>query len=439
MKQRVGIARAFALSPKLLLLDEPFGMLDSLTRWELQEVLMEVWSRTKVTAICVTHDVDEAILLADRVVMMTNGPQATIGKITDVKLPRPRTRKALLEHPDYYTYRQEVLDFLEEYEHGRPKPQSPKNHSSGVAHDTETDHHRRRYGNGPRTRTSVRSGADYEVTLFNAEPRGNYNRIMLSPVLSGDKTYAEIVTHTPEWYAQNGVNCRFGEKIAQIDREAKTVTAQNGDVLPYDKLMFGTGSNPFMIPLPGHDLEGVIAYRDLEDTERMMGLGAGNSCVVIGGGLLGLEAAAGMAARGVDVTVVHIMGHLMERQLDEAAGYLLRKALVDKGITVKCSANSKEILGKDGQVRALLLDDGTELPCDLLVMAVGIRPNVELAQGSGLGRGRGIHVDDQMLTSDADVLAVGECVEHDGAIFGLVAPLYDQAKVAAQTLLGEDS
>ena len=126
MKQRVGIARAFALSPKLLLLDEPFGMLDSLTRWELQEVLMEVWSRTKVTAICVTHDVDEAILLADRVVMMTNGPQATIGKITDVKLPRPRTRKALLEHPDYYAYRQEVLDFLEEYEHGaKPKP-APK-------------------------------------------------------------------------------------------------------------------------------------------------------------------------------------------------------------------------------------------------------------------------------------------------------------------------
>jgi len=126
MKQRVGIARAFALSPKLLLLDEPFGMLDSLTRWELQDVLMEVWSRTKVTAVCVTHDVDEAILLADRVVMMTNGPQATIGKIVDVDLPRPRTRKALLEHPDYYAYRQEVLDFLEEYEHGaKPKPKAP--------------------------------------------------------------------------------------------------------------------------------------------------------------------------------------------------------------------------------------------------------------------------------------------------------------------------
>ncbi|GHC64442.1 ABC transporter ATP-binding protein [Neogemmobacter tilapiae] len=121
MRQRVGIARAFALSPKLLLLDEPFGMLDSLTRWELQEVLMEVWSRTKVTAVCVTHDVDEAILLADRVVMMTNGPRATIGKITEVKLPRPRTRKALLEHPDYWTYRAEILGFLEEYEHGAHK------------------------------------------------------------------------------------------------------------------------------------------------------------------------------------------------------------------------------------------------------------------------------------------------------------------------------
>ncbi|MBW4960689.1 nitrite reductase large subunit NirB [Sulfitobacter sp. CW3] len=280
---------------------------------------------------------------------------------------------------------------------------------------------------------------DFDVTLFNTEPRGNYNRIMLSPVLSGEKTYEEIVTHTPEWYEENGVTCRFGEKISQIDRAAKTVTADNGDVLPYDKLLFGTGSNPFIIPLPGHDLEGVIAYRDLEDTQRMMGLGKGNKCVVIGGGLLGLEAAAGMAARGVDVTVIHIMPHLMERQLDEAAGYLLRKALVDKNITVKCSANSKEILGENGKVKALLLDDGTELPCDLLVMAVGIRPNTQLAADTGLAVGKGIHVDDQMRTSDDDILAVGECVEHDGAIFGLVAPLYDQAKVVAKTLLGEDA
>ena len=280
---------------------------------------------------------------------------------------------------------------------------------------------------------------EYDVTLFNAEPRGNYDRIMLSPVLAGDKTYEDIVIHDSAWYEENGVTCRFGEKVVAIDRDAKTVTAANGDVLPYDKLLFGTGSNPFIIPLPGHDLEGVIAYRDLEDTERMMSMGPDNKVVVIGGGLLGLEAAAGMAARGADVTVVHIMGHLMERQLDEAAGYLLRKALMDKGITVKCSANSKEILGKDGHVRALLLDDGTELPCDLLVMAVGIRPNVALAAEAGLAVGKGIHVDDQMVTSDADILAVGECVEHNGAIFGLVAPLYDQAKVVAKTLLGEEA
>lgn len=284
-----------------------------------------------------------------------------------------------------------------------------------------------------------KAGGDYDVTLFNAEPHGNYDRIMLSPVLSGDKTFEEIVIHTSDWYEENGVTCRFGEKVVNVDRAAKTVTADNGDVLSYDKLLFGTGSNPFIIPLPGHDLAGVIAYRDLEDTARMMSLGNTDKAVVIGGGLLGLEAAAGMAARGVDVTVIHIMGHLMERQLDEAAGYLLRKALVDKGITVRCSANSKEILGENGKVKALLLDDGTELPCDLLVMAVGIRPNIQLAQEAGLAVGKGIHVDSQMRTSDDSILAVGECVEHDGAIFGLVAPLYDQAKVVAKTLLGEEA
>ena len=278
----------------------------------------------------------------------------------------------------------------------------------------------------------------FDITLFNAEPRGNYNRIMLSPVLAGDQTYEDIVTHDDDWYARHNVTCRFGEKVVKIDREMKVVEGENGHVA-YDKLIFGTGSNPFMIPLPGHDLDGVIAYRDLEDTQAMMAMGADNKVVVIGGGLLGLEAAAGMAARGADVTVVHIMGHLMERQLDEAAGYLLKKSLEGKGITVKLQANSKEILGQDGKVRALLLDDGTELPCDLLVMAVGIRPNVALAQDAGLAVGRGIHVDDQLCTSDADVFAVGECVEHDGALFGLVAPLYDQAKVLAQTLLGEDA
>ena len=280
----------------------------------------------------------------------------------------------------------------------------------------------------------------WEVTLFNAEPRGNYNRIMLSPVLSGEKSYAEIVIHDDAWYAEHGVTCRFGEKVLRIDRENRIVTGEKGEV-PYDKLIIATGSNPFIIPMPGHDLDGVIAYRDLEDTERMIATAAtpGARAVVIGGGLLGLEAAAGLRLRGMEVTVVHLMGHLMDRQLDPAAGYLLRRDLERRGIEVRVSTNSKEILGQDGKVRALKLEDGTELPCDLLVMAVGIRPNTRLAAEAGLAVGRGIHVDDRMVTSDADILSVGECIEHNGAVFGLVAPLYDQAKVVAQTLCGEDA
>ncbi|MCE0504704.1 nitrite reductase large subunit NirB [Roseivivax sp. GX 12232] len=277
---------------------------------------------------------------------------------------------------------------------------------------------------------------DWEVTLINAEPRGCYNRIMLSPVLSGEKTFEEIVTHDAEWYAERGVTCRFGERVTGIDRAARRVTTDAGVTLDYDRLVIATGSQPFIIPLPGHDLEGVIAYRDLEDTERMMALRPGQKAVVIGGGLLGLEAAAGLHARGIETTVVHLMGHLMERQLDEAAGYLLRKELSDRGITIRCATNSKQILGQDGQVRALELDSGEEIPCDLLVMAVGIRPNVALAQEAGLAVGRGIHVDDQMGTSDGSIFALGECVEHQGAVFGLVAPLYDQAKVLAETLSG---
>ncbi len=279
----------------------------------------------------------------------------------------------------------------------------------------------------------------FDITLFNAEPRGTYDRLMLSPVLAGEKCYADIVTHDDAWYARNDVTCRFGEWVRGIDRDRKVVVADKGEV-PYDKLVIATGSTPFIVPLPGHDLPGVIAYRDLENTEEMMRLGdqPGARAVVIGGGLWGLEAAAGMAARGIHVTVVHIAGHLMERQLDHAAAGLLQKALEARGIEIMCSANSKEIIaGDDGRVRALLLDEGRELPCDLLVMAVGIRPSVKLAQEAGIETGRGIVVDDQLLTSDPHIYALGECVEHNGALFGLVAPLFDQAKILAQALRGK--
>ena len=279
--------------------------------------------------------------------------------------------------------------------------------------------------------------AAYEVTLFNAEPRGNYNRIMLSPVLSGEKSFEEIVTHDDAWYAGNKVTCRFGEKVVSIDREAKIVTGENGDV-PYDKLIIATGASPFIVPVEGRDLPGVVSYRDLDDTNAMIEASGNREAraVVIGGGLLGLEAAAGLRLRGMEVTVLHIAGHLMERQLDEAAGFLLRKDLEKRGIEVMTKASTQKILGTD-RVEGVELSDGTVLKADLVVMAVGIRPSVEMAKTSGLAVNRAIVVNAQMQTSDPDIYAVGECVEYNGTLFGLVAPLYDQAKVLAKSLLGE--
>ncbi|TGD43894.1 NAD(P)/FAD-dependent oxidoreductase [Pseudotabrizicola sediminis] len=282
------------------------------------------------------------------------------------------------------------------------------------------------------------AGGNFDVTLFNAEPRGNYNRLMLSPVLSGEKTYDQIVTHDADWYQAHGVDCRFGEPVVKIDRANRIVTSNTGGV-PYDALVIATGSAPFIVPVPGKDLPGVVAYRDLEDTNAMIAASRpGARAVVIGGGLLGLEAAAGMAARGAEVTVIHLMGHLMERQLDPAAGYLLQKDLERRGIRIHCKGATKAILGTD-RVEAVLLEDGTVYPADLVCMAVGIRPEVRLANDAHLDVGRGITVDDQMRTSDPAIFALGECVEHDKQVFGLVAPLYDQAKVLAATLLGQQA
>lgn len=275
----------------------------------------------------------------------------------------------------------------------------------------------------------------WHITLFNTEPRGNYNRLMLSPVLSGEKTYAEIITHDDAFYATHGIDCRFGESVTRIDRAAKVVHGAGGPV-PYDRLVIATGSAPFILPVPGKDLPGVVTYRDLEDTNAMIAASRpGARAVVIGGGLLGLEAAAGMATRGADVTVIHLMGHLMERQLDPAASYLLQKDLERRGIRVHCRGATKAILGTD-HVEAVLLEDGTVYGADLVCMAVGIRPEVRLANDAQLEVGRGIVVDAQLTTSDPAIFALGECVEFDSQLFGLVAPLYDQAKVLAGVLNG---
>ncbi|MEW5420319.1 nitrite reductase large subunit NirB [Amorphus sp. 3PC139-8] len=277
----------------------------------------------------------------------------------------------------------------------------------------------------------------YDVTLFGAEPRVNYNRIMLSPVLAGDKRFEDILIHDEDWYDENGVTLVSGRKIVGIDRAAKTVTADDGAVTPYDKLVLATGSDPVMIPLPGHDLPEVISFRDLDDVESMTAAAAnGGKAVVIGGGLLGLEAAAGLNGRGMDVTVLHLAPTLMERQLDPSAGYLLQKELESRGIRVITRANTKAIQG-GRHVESVLLDDDTELDADLVVMAVGIRPNATLAKSAELEVGRGVVVDDRLQTSDPDILAIGECVEHRGTCYGLVAPLYEMAKVAAARLCGE--
>jgi len=280
----------------------------------------------------------------------------------------------------------------------------------------------------------------FDVTIFGAEPRVNYDRIMLSPVLSGEKTYEDIIIHGEDWYARHGVNLRQGLRVTEIDRAARRVTACDGSVTPYDVLLLATGSDPFIVPVPGRDLPGVLTYRDLDDVEGMLTAAEvpNRRAVVIGGGLLGLEAAAGLKMRGMEVTVLHLMPTLMERQLDASAGYLLEKSLTERGIAVITQANTEAILGED-RVEGVRLSDGRELPADLVVMAVGIRPATGLARAAGIGCERGVLVDDGMQTDDPHVVAVGECVQHRGRCYGLVAPLYEMATTLAKRLAGDNS
>ncbi len=281
----------------------------------------------------------------------------------------------------------------------------------------------------------ARDPARYRVTIFGAEPHVNYNRIMLSPVLAGEKTFDEIVINDRAWYATNAIELVVSDPVQAIDRTAKTVTARSGLTVPYDRLLIATGSDPFIIPVPGKDLPGVISFRDMADVDQMLAAaGKGGDAVVIGGGLLGLEAAHGLTLRGMKVTVIHLMPTLMERQLDEAAGWLLKSALEARGQTILTEANTAEIVG-DARVEGVRLKDGTLIPASLVVMAVGIRPCVTLAREAGLEIGRGIKVDDHMVTSDPAILAVGECVEHDGNVYGLVAPLWDMCRALADGLV----
>jgi nitrite reductase (NADH) large subunit len=277
----------------------------------------------------------------------------------------------------------------------------------------------------------------YDITIVGAEPRVNYNRILLSPVLAGEKQYEEIVIHDEAWYARHEVRLIRGRTVTAIDRADRTITMDDGARLPYDRLLIATGSTPIIVPVPGSDLPGVIGFRDLDDVATMAeAAGRGGRAVVIGGGLLGLEAAAGLKARGMHVTVLHLMPTLMERQLDASAGYLLQKAIEARGIEVVTRANTHAVFGED-RVEGVRLDDGREIPADIVVMAVGIRPSTALAKAAGLAVGRGLLVDDHMRTDDPAILAVGECVEHRGTCYGLVSPLFEMACVVADQLAGD--
>ena len=277
----------------------------------------------------------------------------------------------------------------------------------------------------------------YEITVFGAEPHPNYNRILLSPVLAGEQTLDEIILNPLTWYAEHGITLHTNKKVVDVNRQRRVVIASDGTEAEYDRLLIATGSQPFILPVPGKELDGVIAYRDIADTNCMIETARTHKhAVVIGGGLLGLEAANGLMQRGMDVTVVHIGPWLMERQLDEVAGKLLQASLQDRGLKFRLGAQTQALLGgDDGRVQAVQFKDGSQVPADLVVMAAGVRPNTELAEKIGLHCNRGIVATDTLQTvTDPRVYAVGECVAHRGIAYGLVAPLFEQGKVCANHL-----
>ena len=279
----------------------------------------------------------------------------------------------------------------------------------------------------------------YDIVVFGAEPHVNYDRIMLSSVLAGEKQVDDIVINTREWYDENGITLHTGDAVVAVDPAARSVTSASGLTLSYDRLLLATGSKPIVPPIPGLNLPGVCTFRDLHDVDTMISAAATyRRAVVIGGGLLGLEAAWGLKRRGMDVSVVHLMPTLTERQLDETAGKLLQHDLTERGISFFTNGQTEMVTGTD-RVTGVKLADGREASADLVVVAIGIRPDTDLARAAGLDVNRGIVVGDNMGTTDPDIFAVGECAEHRGQCVGLVAPIWDMARVCAHHLAGGDA
>ncbi|WP_078409968.1 nitrite reductase large subunit NirB [Priestia abyssalis] len=279
----------------------------------------------------------------------------------------------------------------------------------------------------------------FEITIFGSEPHPNYNRILLSKVLQGDTKVIDITLNDWDWYKENNIQLYTGETVIKIDSEKKVVITDSGRTEPYDELILATGSLPFILPIPGADKKGVTAFRDIKDTDEMLAASKRyKKAAVIGGGLLGLEAARGLLNLGMDVSVIHLAPYLMERQLDPTAGKLLQTELEKQGMKFLLEKQTQEIFGDD-RVEGLRFNDGTELEADLVVMAVGIKPNIGLAKESGLSVNRGIIVNDYLQTDVPHIYAVGECAEHNGIAYGLVAPLYEQGKVLAKAICGVET
>lgn len=274
----------------------------------------------------------------------------------------------------------------------------------------------------------------YDITVFGAEPYGNYNRILLSPVLSGEKTLDEIMLNDEQWYVDNDITLCKGTEIVEIHRRKRLVTTSDGTEASYDRLLLATGSDPIMLPVPGANLPGVITFRDIRDVNAMLSAARKyRHAVIIGGGLLGLEAANGLLNQGMKVTVVHLVESLMNQQLDSVAAKMLMKSLIERGLEFIMGASTEEIIGKS-RVQGVHFKDGRQVTADMVVMAVGIRPNIALAKNAGLLCERGVVVNDTLQTYDPRIYAVGECVQHRSKSYGLVAPLFEMAKVCANHL-----
>ncbi|WP_019909603.1 nitrite reductase large subunit NirB [Paenibacillus sp. HW567] len=282
----------------------------------------------------------------------------------------------------------------------------------------------------------LKLGGAYDITIFGSEPHPNYNRIMLSYVLEGSKTIGDIILNDRKWYEDNNITLHTGATVTRIDEAARLIITDNGMTVPYDKAIIATGSNSFILPIPGNNKEGVVGFRDIADCDAMLAAAKQyRTAAVIGGGLLGLEAAKGLVNLGMDVTVVHLLEDLMERQLDRNASSMLQSELERQGVKFAMGKQTVELTGEE-RVNGLRFSDGTELAADFVVMAVGIKPNTLLAQESGITVNRGIVVNDYLQTSMADVYSVGECTEHRGICYGLVAPLFEQGMVLAKHLSG---